>query len=166
MANHGLELLRASEYMYMQMIHVLASHLAGVDHCAKTVFESLFPRQLRDQGHHFAEYDSVIRCAIRKRRNVALGNNHEMYGGDRMDIVERQHVTVFKDLAPGNFAGNDFAENAVSHVSSSYSGVFFSVFFSVPRAAFSSSPDNPSRRASSSRISANLISLAASMTRQ
>src|SRR5215831_17695710 len=95
------------------MIHLLPPHTPRVDDDAKTVGRALLASQPRRLGEDLAEDRLMALVALRKRRDVLLGDDHEMHRGERMDVVERQHVRVLVDLSAGNLAAYDLAEKAI-----------------------------------------------------
>src|SRR5664279_3864394 len=91
----------------------------------------------------------MLFLSLQQRDQMQLGNKHEVYRGDRVDVVEGQHVGVFIHFFARNLAAHDLAEDAViAHF----------------RLAFSSMPDTPSRRANSFSTSSALSPFCASNT--
>src|SRR5436309_7128126 len=95
------------------MIHLLPAHTSGVDDDAKTVGRSLLARQARRNGEDLAQYRLVAQLAIRERINVLLRDDHEMYRGERMDVMEGENLGVVVDFPAGDFSPDDLAEDAV-----------------------------------------------------
>src|SRR5512139_802831 len=108
----------AAEYVNVKMEHFLAAAASGVDQRLEAGVESLFFRQARCQQQHPAELRLVRGRAVGQRRDVQLRNDQEVDARKRMDVVKRQHLVVFVDLAARDVAGDDLAEDAVSHFDS------------------------------------------------
>src|SRR6267378_6482438 len=79
---HRAQSLRAADDMYVQMIHLLPAHTSGVDDEAKTVRRALFPREARRRGEDLAQQRLVAHVAVGERRDVPLGDDHEVNRGE------------------------------------------------------------------------------------
>src|SRR5258706_1469240 len=139
------------------MIHVLSSDPTRVDDGAEAVPGPLLGRQPPGFRHHPPEGRSVLVGERRGRVDVLLRDDHEVLRGERVDVVEGEHVVVLVHLAARDLARDDLAEDAIAFV---HPG------FPFGREAFSSMPERPSRRSSSASTSATGIPCQDSMTRQ
>jgi len=69
--------------------------------------------QFRRQQHHAAQQTFVLWRGMCHRRNVQLGNDQEVHGRPRVDVVEGEHLVVFIHFARRDLARDDFAKNAI-----------------------------------------------------
>src|SRR5690348_16391069 len=145
------------------MIHLLPAHTSRVDDQAKTVRRALLAREAGRRYEDLAQQRLVAGVAVGERRDVLLGDDHEVHRGDRMDVVEREEVRVLVDFAARDLAPDDLAEHAARSVRHLRSALTRRL---SARAAFSSIPDMPSRRRSSASTSAGRRPNWASMIRQ
>src|SRR5690606_15021101 len=108
----------AAEYVNMKVEYLLTAAAPGVDQRLEAGVEPLLLRQARRQQQHSAEQGLVLRGAVGKRRDVQLRDDQEVHPRERVDVMERQHLVVLVHLARRDVAGDDLAEDAVSHVDS------------------------------------------------
>src|SRR5512139_3112060 len=54
--------------------------------------------------------------AFRETHHMQLRNKHEMHRGDGVDVVESDHLIILVQLVARNRAGDDLAEDAVTHL--------------------------------------------------
>src|SRR5690606_154725 len=101
--------------------------------------------------HDFSEDVPMAYVTFGKRCDVKFRNHQQMHRRMRLNIMKGEDVVVLVHFFGGQFAARDLAENAArverTHRFSS------AIRASFPRAAFSSKPDKPSRRASSASTS-------------
>src|SRR6476660_9497719 len=154
LCDHARQWRRAADDMYMKMIHVLSPDPARVHDGPEPVGASLLTRERAGLGHHFPKHPRMLRARVRERIQMLFRDDHEVHGGQGIDVVEREHVVVLVHLAAGDLAGDDLAEDAVGHG------------FPFGREAFSSMPERPSRRSSSASTSASGTPCQESITRQ
>src|SRR5437867_12546791 len=95
------------------MIDLLPADTAGVDDDANAFGRSVIARQARRNGEELVQYRLVDQRASRERINVLLRGDHEMYRGERMDVMEGENLGVFVDFPAGDFSPDDLAEDAV-----------------------------------------------------
>src|SRR6266850_5818790 len=146
------------------MIHLLPADTSRVDDDAKTVGRPLFASQARRHTEDLAQQRLVARLAIRERIDVFLGDDHEMHGSKRMDVMEGENVGILVDFPAEDFSPDDLAEDAAFRIHPYFRSAF--VRRLSARAAFSSIPEMPSRRRSSASTSAGRRPYWASMIRQ
>src|SRR5262245_30731919 len=141
---HGAERIRPAEDVHVDMIHLLMPHPPRVDDGAETVVGAGFPGQFACQRKHFPQRLVLLHGRVVQGGNVLLRDDQEVDRRGRPDVVERQHVLVLVHLLRRDLAAHDLAEDAVC-----VAGHFLSAFL----AAFSSSPEMPSRRCISASTS-------------
>src|SRR5258707_7712089 len=153
--DHAWKRVRAADDVYVQMIHVLPADPTRVDDGPEALRAALLARETPRTDEHAPEDSAVPLLDHRERFDVLLGDDYEVHGGRRIDVVEGEHLIVLVDLAARDLASDDLAEDAVGHCG-----------FPWLRAAFSSRPERPSRRSSSARTSASGTACHASITMQ
>jgi hypothetical protein len=94
----------------MQMKHFLSAALAAIDDGAETVFQPLLARQSGRQQQHPAQKGRMIFSSIEQRGHVQLWNKHEMYRGDRVDVVKCQYIRVLVHFLARYLAARNLAE--------------------------------------------------------
>lgn len=107
--------------MNVQMVHLLAALDTGVAHHAEPTLRigvaAQFSGQAWRQHHHSAHEASVLWRQLRHRRNMQLGHHEKVHRRPRIDVMESENLLVLVDFLRGDFASNDFAEDAVGIVS-------------------------------------------------
>src|SRR5690349_2800660 len=131
--------------MHMDMIHLLMPDPAVVDDGAEPVGGARLARETPGEAEHPAESRLVRGLRVVERRHVVLGNDQEVHRRLRPDVVESHHLGVLVDLLRRDLAARDLAKNAVGIVTARIVHFFL--------AAFSSSPEMPSRRCISASTS-------------
>jgi len=101
--------------MYMQVKHRLARFRADVQNCPVTVFNFSFPRNLCGSQVTAADDLGIFMRRILQINDMFLGNDQDVGGRFRIDVLEGVCVLVFIDFLRMNLAGNDFAKKAVIH---------------------------------------------------
>src|SRR5258708_4410977 len=130
----------------MYMIHLLMSDAPVVDDGAEAVGGSRLARELAGDREHLAQRWSVACIGLVERGEMRFRDDQEVHRRHRPDIVESHHLGVVINLLRGDFAARDLAENAIDRVAHVRS-------YFLPRAAFSSRPEIPSRRCISASTS-------------
>src|SRR6185295_1315021 len=125
----------------MYMIHLLMSHPAVVDDGAEAVARAGLAREPSRDDQHLAERRLVRGLRVVEVGDVRFGNDQDVDRRLRPDVVESHHFGVVVNLFRRDLTAHDFAKNTVGV------GHFF-------LAAFSSSPEIPSRRCISASTSA------------
>ena len=77
------------------MIDFLTAVTASVDDDAETVDGTFLHGQLSSQPKHFTQKSVVLRLGVSQRLNVLLGNDQEVHGSLRMDVLEGQYFIIF-----------------------------------------------------------------------
>lgn len=112
----------ATHHVDMQVVHLLATLCAGIDHHAKTAFwirvAALLQRQLRRQRHDAPQQCLIGLRDMRHRDDVLFRHDQKVHRCCRMDIVKGEKFIVFIHLAAGDLTCSDLAENAVGVVRS------------------------------------------------
>ena len=95
----------------MQVRHRLARIGAIVEHQAKTVFgEPELLRHFRGFDEKMSQHLVIVRMRFGEARNRFLGNDQDVNGRLRLDVVEGDDLVVFVDNVGGYFARDDFLE--------------------------------------------------------
>ena len=95
------------------MIDFLTAVTASVDDDAETVDGTFLHGQLSSQPKHFTQKSVVLRLGVSQRLNVLLGNDQEVHGSLRMDVLEGQNFIIYINFGCRNFATGDAAELAI-----------------------------------------------------
>src|SRR5687768_7789422 len=125
----------------MNMIHLLMGHPAVVDDGAEAIGGAGIAREAPGHGKHLAKRRLMGGLRVVQRRDVHLRDDQQVNRRLRADVVECHHFGVVVDLLRRDLAADDPAKHTV------WIGHFF-------RAAFSSTPEIPSRRCISASTSA------------
>src|SRR5690606_15401456 len=115
MLQHGRQHVRTTQYMDVEMIHLLPADPSRIDDRAEAVVQSLFTRELRRDGHDLAHHRRMFGLHLEHGRDVAFGNHEEMHRRGRVDVVESHDVVVLVEFLRRDLARDDLAENAVAH---------------------------------------------------
>ena len=96
----------------MEVVDGLAAVGAGVDDQAVTVGEVLGAGDFAGGVEELAEDGGIVLCGVGMRGEVVLGDDEDVRGGLGVDVREGEGVLVFVEAGDGDFAGDDFAEEA------------------------------------------------------
>lgn len=100
--------------MPVEMEHRLPASWTGIDDYT-VVLEAEPARRGRDEVKHLLGLMRSERLNVPQRFDVAFRNDENMHVGFRGDIFEREHAGTASDDGGWNLAGDDLAEDAVSH---------------------------------------------------
>ncbi len=99
------------------MMYLLPALSSGIGNDTKAALgvrlATLLERELGGQYQHAPQQGLMLWPDLRHRRNVLLWDEQKMHRCPGVDVVESEDVSVFVDLAAGNRAASDFAENTV-----------------------------------------------------
>ena len=96
----------------MEVVDGLAAVGTGVDDEAVAVGEVLGAGDFTSGVEKSAEDGGIVLCGVGVRGEVVLGDDEDVRGGLRVDVREGEGVLVFVEAGDGDFAGDDFAEEA------------------------------------------------------
>lgn len=147
-------LLSTANNMQMQMKHHLTTIAPGVYRGSETAFQTMLLRYFWCKQQEFAQQFRMAIVCCSQRINVQFGDQQEVHGSDRIDVMKCIGNLIFIHLFAGYFTFDYFTEDTVIHVQS-----FFLLAFSVM-------PDTPSRLASSCSTSSIVKPCCASSTMQ
>ena len=106
-----------AEYVDMQVLYCLLSVLAGIDHAAIAVIQSLLRADLFDLEHHVRHEVGMLVCQVVERCHVDLRHHQHVNRSLRRSVAEHSDLVVLVDHVRRDFAVREFAEDAVIHVS-------------------------------------------------
>jgi len=96
----------------VEVVDGLAAIGAGVDDQAVAVGEVLGAGDFAGGVEELAEDAGVVLGGVGVRGEVVLGDDEDVRGGLGVDVREGEGVLVFVEAGDGDFAGDDFAEEA------------------------------------------------------
>ena len=96
----------------MEVVDCLAAIGAGVDDQTVAVGEVLLAGQFAGYVEEVAEGGGVVLRGVSVGGQVVFGDDEDMGGGLGIDVGEGEGLLVFVDSGGGDFAGDDFAEEA------------------------------------------------------
>jgi len=102
----------AAEQVDVQMVDRLAAVGAGVDDQAVAVGKVLCAGDFAGGVEELAEALGVVLRGVRVRSDVVFGDDEDVDRRLRIDVGEGEGVLVLVDAGGGDFAGDDFAEEA------------------------------------------------------
>ncbi len=94
----------------MEVGHGFAGVRAVVDDQAKTSIEAEFARDLAGGEQEVTEDRGLIGSGLADPRNDGLGNQQEVDGGLRLNVMDHDAVVVLVFDSGRNFAGDDAFE--------------------------------------------------------
>ena len=100
--------LPARKEVNMQVRYGFATFLTIVDHDAKSLVQSFLLGNFTCNEEQMPEYRLVIRCGLTNSWNEFFGNDEQMNGCLRSDIVDDDALLILMNFVCGNFPGNDF----------------------------------------------------------
>jgi len=102
----------AAEEVDVEVVDCLAAVGAGVDDEAVAVGEILLAGDLAGCVEEVAEGGCVVLRGVGVGGQVVFGDDEDVGGGLGVDVREGEGLLVFVDAGGGDFAGDDFAEEA------------------------------------------------------
>src|SRR4029079_2237416 len=97
--------LAAAHQVQVDVVDAVARVLAGVEDEAEPPFgQALRPREVGGTSHQAAHQPVVGRRQVEHARDVPLGDDEEVYGPLRVDVVEGEHGVVLVGDAGGDAA--------------------------------------------------------------
>src|SRR5450432_1542093 len=165
---HSAQRLRSTQDVHVQMHHVLLADTPGIDYRPVTIARALLSRQSPGHRQHPAQHAGILARRIAQRRDMLFRDDHEMHRHLRAEVVESEDLVVLVHFLRRDLAPRDLAENTVVHGVGNRQVFAMRQGFApgVRRAAFSSSPDMPSRWFNSASTSCGPIPNLTSRTRQ
>jgi hypothetical protein len=108
--------IASAEQMYMQVKHRLSRAGANIQNGAIAVFDVSVAGNLR--GDEMAATDDFCVGLLRffQTTQVLLGDDEYVSWRLGIDVLERVRMFVFINFFGRNLAGDDFAEEAISHI--------------------------------------------------
>lgn len=104
--------LPSAEDVDVEVVDGLAAVGAGVEHQAVAVGEVLGAGDFAGGVEKLAEDGGVVLGGVRVRGEVVLGDDEDVRGRLGVDVREGESLLVFVEAVDGDFAGDDFAEEA------------------------------------------------------
>ena len=106
--------------MHVQVQHLLPALPAVVDDDSESALtlklQALFRRKPGSQHQYFTKQWRIALIHKHQRLDVLFRDQQKMHRRPRVDVVEGEDVIVFEELFRRDFAGGDFAEQAVGVV--------------------------------------------------
>ena len=99
----------------MQVKHGLAGTGPDIEHRAVPVFNAALARNVRSCEMTAANGFRVFGLRFLQSANMLFWNDQHVGWRLRIDVLKRVGVVIFINLLRGNFAGNNPAEQTVSH---------------------------------------------------
>jgi len=96
----------------VEVLDCLATVGAGVDDEAVALGEVLLASDLACRVEEVAEGGFVVLRGVGVGGQVVFGDDEDVGGGLGIDVREGEGLLVFVDAGGGDFAGDDFAEEA------------------------------------------------------
>src|SRR5450755_1609805 len=172
---HCAERFGTADDMDMQMHHVLPADATGIDDGTEPFRRALLARELSGKRQHTPENARILGARFGQRSDVLLRHQHEMHRRQRSNVVKPEDLVVLVDFLRRHLAAHNLAEYAVVHSVAGCRAVVTpgkaalgcrSLFPHQLRDAFSSRPDTPSRRSSSTSTSSGPMPKRSSNIRQ
>ena len=104
--------MAAAEEVDVEVVDGLAAVGAGVDDEAVAVGEVLPAGDFAGCVEEVAEGGFVVLRGVGVGGQVVFGDDEDVGGGLGIDVREGEGLLVFVDAGGGDFAGDDFAEEA------------------------------------------------------
>src|SRR6185437_9127789 len=126
----GLRLARgpsqaaATEQVEVEVEDALAGVGADVEHGAEAVGQTALAGEVGGFELELAYQGCVLGGGVRQIFQVALGDQQDVRRRAGLDVLEGEDALIFVDLAGGNLALDDAAEQAVSHTTPVYAFAF------------------------------------------
>lgn len=104
----------AAQHVEVQVLYNLPGIFTDVGNHAVAGADNTFGlSNLLHGGKQAPKHGGILSAQIMRRCKMLLRDHQHMNGRLRLNIVEGEHMLVFEDFRRGNFAGDDFAEDAV-----------------------------------------------------
>src|SRR6185503_1148365 len=105
--------LAAAHQVQVDVVDAVTRVLAGIEDEAESALrQALRPREFGGTSHQAAHQLVVARRQVEHARDVPLGNDEDVNGPLRVDVVEGEHGVVLIGDARGDAARHDLAEQA------------------------------------------------------
>ena len=104
--------LSSAEEVDVEVVDGLAAVGAGVEHQAVAVGEVLGAGDFAGGVEELAEAGGIVLCGVGVRGEVVFGDDEDVCGRLGVDVWEGEGVLVLVEAGNGDFAGDDFAEEA------------------------------------------------------
>ena len=116
----------AAHQVHVQMVHFLPPMIAGVDNQAVAIFAYAFTFGKLSGNRKKPAYERLVFGEyLIERGDVFVRYDQDVYGSDRMYIEKSGDIFIFIHDGSWSLAVHDFAEDALSHISSLYGVVQF-----------------------------------------
>lgn len=99
--------------MDMKVVHILTTDPAGIDYGTKSVWRTLLPGKAVGKQQNLTKHRLMLLLHMGQGCDMLLRDQHEMNRRYRIDIMKSQDFFVLVNLAAGNLAPDDLAEDAV-----------------------------------------------------
>ena len=105
----------SAQKMEMYVEDGLAGAGANVVDRPVSTFDSAFAGQLCRHQLHVAQQLSIRVLSLIQSHDMLFGNNQDVCGRLRLDVLEGKCFVIFVDFFRWDFPGNDLAEKAIGH---------------------------------------------------